>query len=89
MAGIPHVVQLVGGVRDGQLTHIDEHTQRLYTPSDAPGLLDVYERSGVEALPAGVDEPVAVFEFSGQVSAADIAPELLHMPGPDAVPGDS
>jgi hypothetical protein len=89
MASIPHVVQLVGGVRDGQLTHVDEHTSRLYTPSDAPGLLDVYERTGVEALPVGVDEPVGVFEFSGQVSAEDIAPELLHMPGPDAVPGDS
>jgi hypothetical protein len=89
MASIPHIVKLVGGVRDGQLTHVDEHVQRLYTPSDAPGLLDVYDRSATVTRAEGVDEPVGVFEFSDQISAEDVAPELLHMPGPDAVPGDT
>jgi hypothetical protein len=89
MASIPHVVKLLGGVRDGQVTRVDEHVQRLYTPSDAPGLLDVYDRAdGVTEVP-DVEGPVGIFEFSDQVSAEEVAPELLHMPGADAVPGDT
>ena len=89
MASIPHVVKLLGGVRDGQVTRVDEHVQRLYTPSDAPGLLDVYDRAAGQTEVPGVDGPVGIFEFSDQVSGEDVAPELLHMPGPDAVPGDT
>jgi hypothetical protein len=89
MASIPHVVKLLGGVRDGQVTRVDEHTQRLYTPSDAPGLLDVYDRTAGQTEVPDVDGPVGIFELSGQVSAEDVAPELLHMPGADAVPGDT
>jgi hypothetical protein len=89
MASIPHLVKLLGGVRDGQVTRVDVHTERLYTPSDAPGLLDVYDRvEGLTEAP-DVDGPVGIFEFSGQVGDEGIAPELLHMPGPDAVPGDT
>lgn len=80
---------LRGGGRDGELTTVDDELTRLYAISDAPGLVDVYERTDelVEHPEAGA--PVGVFAFTGQQTTEGLAPELQHMPGPDAVPGDS
>jgi hypothetical protein len=59
-------VRLRGGTRDGQVATVDPEVTRLYTPSEAPGLLDVYEE--VDAETDGEDI-TAIFEFTGQVPA--------------------
>jgi hypothetical protein len=88
MAGLddPTVV-LRGGPRDGQLTTVDPQLIRLVAPSDAPGLVDVYERTGELAEVPDQDGPVEVFEHVSQEPAGAMAPELHHAPG--AIPGDS
>lgn len=82
-----HVVLLRGGVRDGQLTRVSRELTRLLAMSDAPGLLDVYERAGDTARNPETGEEVGVFAFAGQEPTGDLAPELQHMPGDQPVPG--
>jgi hypothetical protein len=81
---------LRGGGRDGEVTTVSDGLTRLYAVSDAPGLVDVYERTEeiVEHHPEA-DGPVGVFEFTGQETTEGLAPELQHMQGPNPVPGDS
>jgi hypothetical protein len=80
---------LRGGAHDGKTTDVSDSTTRLVTVSDAPGLLDVYERlDGETHVGADIDDPEFVFEFTAQEPAAGFAPELLHMPGPAFGDGD-
>ncbi len=79
------VVVLRGGHRDGQQTRVDPSVNRLLTASEAPGLLDVYERSDEPAEVDGEDV-AAVFTLTGQEPADGVAPELLHFPGSADVP---
>ena len=74
------IAVLSGGSRDGESTVLDDHVDRLYAASDAPGLLDVYESSGETKPLAGNTEPATVFAFAGQISAEGFAPESIHMP---------
>jgi hypothetical protein len=76
------IAVLSGGSRDGESTVLDGHVDRLYAASDAPGLLDVYEATGETRPLAGNTEAATVFAFAGRVSAEEIAPEAIHMPGP-------
>lgn len=88
--GDHRLVLLRGGVRDGQRTHVAEGVTRLLTPSEAPGLIDVYERVDDVAGAEGVAQPgITVFELVDQRSAEGVAPELLHMPGDSPVPGST
>jgi hypothetical protein len=80
---------LRGGGRDGEVTTVLAELTRLYVVSDAPGLVDVYERSDEMAEVPGTEGPVGVFEFVGQETSDGLAPELQHMQGPNPVPGDS
>jgi hypothetical protein len=80
---------LRGGGRDGELTTVLEEVTRLYAVSDAPGLVDVYERTDEVVESADNDGPVGVFDFIGQETAEGLAPELQHMQGENPVPGDS
>ena len=73
---------LSGGSRDGESTVVDDAVERLYAASDAPGLLDIYERTDERRHLRGNDDPAWVFAFSGQESAEGIAPEAIHMPSP-------
>lgn len=59
----------------------------MLTPSEAPGLLDVYEQTGDTATDEQSGERVAVFELADQQPSEGVAPELLHMPGHNPVPG--
>ncbi len=80
---------LRGGGRDGELTTVVEGLTRLYAVSDAPGLVDVYERSDEMVEHPDADGRVGVFDFVGQETSEGLAPELQHMQGPNPVPGDS
>ena len=71
---------LSGGSRDGESTVIDEEVKRLFAASEAPGLLDVYERTEERRHLRGNEDPAWVFTFAGQESAEGIAPEAIHMP---------
>jgi len=77
------------GGRDGELTTVVEGLTRLYAVSDAPGLVDVYERTDEMIEHPDADGPVGVFAFVGQETSEGLAPELQHMQGPNPVPGDS
>lgn len=74
------LIVLEGGSRDGASTVVDEGVRRLLTPSDAPGLLEVYEADGRTRPVPGNDEEGLVFVHAGQQSAEGVAPELLHAP---------
>ena len=65
-------VVLRGGSRDGETTERDTSVTRLLANSDAPGLFDVYEATDRR------EGDWLVFEFVGQESAGDAAPELQH-----------
>jgi hypothetical protein len=80
---------LRGGGRDGELTTVSDGLTRLFAVSDAPGLVDVYERTDELVEDPGAEGPVGVFAFTGQETAEGLAPELQHMQGPNPVPGDS
>ena len=69
------VVVLEGGSHDGSSTVVATGVRRLLTPSDAPGLLDVYEADG-----RTTDDGALVLVHAGQESAEGVAPELLHSP---------
>ncbi len=78
------LIVLRGGAHDGNSTMVAEGVRRLLTPSDAPGLLDVYEP--IEALThlRGNEEPAEVWEFSGQEPIERVTTEHGHaLPGHD------
>jgi hypothetical protein len=93
MAGVDGTVaRLRGGTRDGEVVSVAHGVQLLRAPSEAPGLLDVYEllHDETEEPPAGIErhgERILVFAYSGSEPVGDTAPELLHMPGDNSVPG--
>ncbi len=74
------LVVLRGGSRDGESTKVEQGVTRLLTPSDGPGLLEIYEDSGDTAHLAGNAEDARVFVHAGQQGADDVAPEMLHAP---------
>ena len=74
------LVVLRGGSRDGESTKVEQGVTRLLTPSDGPGLLEVYEDSGETDTVRGNTEAARVFVHTGQQGAEDVAPEALHAP---------
>ncbi len=76
------LVLLRGGSRDGESTKVEHGVTRLLAPSDAPGLLEVYEANGETDEVAGNTEAALVFIHVGQEPAGDVAPELQHSPRP-------
>lgn len=74
------VAMLRGGSRDGETTSVDDDVSRLLAASEAPGLLDVYERTAEPARAAGNEEVAVVFAFVGNEAADQVAPEAIHMP---------
>lgn len=75
-----HLALLRGGSRDGESTPVALGVTRLLAASDAPGMVDVYERTGEPGHLPGNAEAAVVFEFAGQEPIGDLAPEMLHMP---------
>ena len=73
-------VLLQGGSRHGDTTTVDGHVTRLLTPSEAPGLVDVYTRTESETELRGNPGTAVVFEFTGQEAASSLDPGLLHLP---------
>jgi len=74
------LVLLRGGSRDGESTTVDESVERLLAASQAPGLIDIYDRTEELEHVAGNDEDALVYVFSGQESAAEVPVANLHMP---------
>lgn len=74
------LVVLRGGSRDGESTDVDEHVQRLYAASEAPGMVDVYEATEELAPVRGNDEPAMVYLFVEQQPLGDTTATHLHMP---------
>ena len=62
------IAVLSGGSRDGESTVLDDHVDRLYAASDAPGMLDVYETTGETRPLAGNTEPATVFTFASPLT---------------------
>lgn len=95
MAGVDATVaRLRGGSRDGEVVTVAHGVEVLRAVSEAPGLLDLYRLLPGESEPApsGVErhgEQILVFGYDGSEPVGDTAPELLHMPGGNAVPGSS
>ena len=76
---MPFIV-LRGGSRDGESTTVDEHVERLYAASEAPGLVDVYEATTETAHIRGNDEDAIVYAFVDQQPVDDTTATHLHMP---------
>ena len=74
------LILLRGGGRDGESTTVDEHVQRLYAASDAPGLVDVYEATDRVEPVRGNDESAIVYEFVEQKPFEETGATHLHMP---------
>ncbi|MEP7053658.1 MAG: hypothetical protein ABI912_00230 [Actinomycetota bacterium] len=68
-------VRLRGGPHSGRIATVDPAVTRLYTPSEAPGLLDVYEESDAET---DGEDIRSVFDFVGQVPVDPGVPEHQH-----------
>ncbi len=73
-----YLIVLRGGAHDGNSTTVAEGVTRLLTPSDAPGLLDVYEPVEQYRHLRGNDEPAEIWEFSGQESIERVTTEHGH-----------
>lgn len=74
------IAVLRGGPHDGESSRVDRSTRRLFSRSEAPGLVEVYEANGQsESLP-GNDQPASVFVHIGQQNAEGINPDTLHSP---------
>jgi len=73
-------VTLHGGSRDGDSTEVADEVTRLLAPSDAPGLLDVYEATDNTEELRGNEEAAIVFQWVGQEPADGVAPEAISMP---------
>jgi hypothetical protein len=74
------LVLLRGGTRDGESTTVDEHVERLYAASAAPGMVDVYEATDELAHVRGNDDPAIVYRFVDQEPVTDTTATHLHMP---------
>lgn len=74
------LVLLRGGSRDGESTTVDDSVERLLAASQAPGLIDVYERTDEVEHVAGNDEDAVVYAFSGQQPISEVPAAHLHMP---------
>lgn len=76
------IALLRGGSWDGHSTVVAGEVVRLFGASRAPGMVDVYERTGeTQTLDDGSTE-ATVYEFSTQQPIGELAPEMLHMPVP-------
>ncbi|HSK26134.1 MAG TPA: hypothetical protein VK894_04410 [Jiangellales bacterium] len=75
------LVLLRGGTRDGEETTVAAAVTRLRAVSAAPGMLDIYSRTGDLVKVAGNPDPATVFEFTGQEPAEGINPVDIHLPG--------
>ena len=76
------IVVLRGGAHDGDSTTVADGVTRLLTPSDAPGLLDVYEPVEEFTHLRGNDEEAEIWEFAGQESIERVTTEHGHpLPG--------
>ena len=73
-------VLLRGGSRDGESTEVADEVSRLFAPSEAPGLLDIYEATEATERIRGNEEAAIVFEWVGQEPTEGVAPEAIHMP---------
>lgn len=71
------VIVLRGGPHDGRSASLADEVTRVYLPSEAPGMLDVYETDGeTEEHP---DEGVrTVFRYVDRIAADPRFPEILH-----------
>lgn len=74
------LVLLRGGSRDGESTTVDDHVDRLYAASAAPGMVDIYEATGEMASVRGNDEPAVVYRFTDQEPVTETTATHLHMP---------
>src|SRR4051794_39484560 len=72
------LVLLRGGSRDGESTTLDEHVERLYAASAAPGMVDIYEATDSLATVRGNDEQAVVYEFVDQEPIGDTTATHLH-----------
>ena len=63
-----------GGSHDGETTTVADGVTRLFTSSEAPGLVDVYEQTDETRDVEGNSEPATVFAFVGQEPAAERVP---------------
>jgi hypothetical protein len=88
MAGLNDAIAvLVGGSRDGESTTVAPGVTRIVSPSDAPGLVDIYEETDELRRLPGNETPAVVFEFAGQEPAPErITAESMHMPTTRTVP---
>ena len=78
------LVVLRGGAHDGSSTTVAEGVERLLTPSEAPGLLDVYEPADELFHLRGNEEPAELWVFAGQESIERVTTEHGHpLPGHD------
>jgi hypothetical protein len=73
-------VLLRGGSRDGESTTVDEHVERIYAASEAPGMVDIYEITDEFAPLRGSDEPAIVYAFADQEPVTETTATHLHMP---------
>ena len=75
MAGMNDAIAVLdGGSHDGESTTVSAGVTRLVTPSEAPGLVDVYEQTEELRQLPGNDSPAVVFRFAGQQPAAERVP---------------
>jgi hypothetical protein len=78
------LVVLRGGAHNGNSTTVAEGVERLLTPSEAPGLLDVYEPAGELVHLRGNEEPAEIWELVGQEPIERVTTEHGHpLPGHD------
>ncbi|MFL6140188.1 MAG: hypothetical protein ACJ74O_20635 [Frankiaceae bacterium] len=82
MAGLNDAIAVLeGGSRDGESTTVAVAVTRIIAPSDAPGLVDVYEQTDELRRLPGNETPAIVFRFSAQEPAPErITAESMHMP---------
>jgi hypothetical protein len=74
------LILLRGGSRDGESTDVDEHVERLYAASEAPGMVDVYEATDELATVRGNDDQAVVYRFVDQEPITETSATHLHMP---------
>jgi hypothetical protein len=74
---VAEVIVLRGGPQDGRSASVADEVTRVYVPSEAPGMLDVYEMvDEIEDDPGGGLR--SVFRYADRVPADPAYPEILH-----------
>jgi hypothetical protein len=76
------LILLRGGSRDGETTTVDEHVERLFAASAAPGMVDIYEAADELASVRGNDEQAVVYVFTDQQPVSEMADVQLHLHHP-------